>query len=659
MAGFSVKIGANAVQLTKSLGELQKDLAALKKQLSTTLDASAVIKLNAAIAQTERQIKAISSAQNIKAIGRDMKELPAGFDRAGFAVGNFSRIVQDAPFSLLSGNLIAVSNNIDPLVQSFVLLKQQTGSAGAAFRALGNSLLGSGGLLLGFSLVNAAITFFSARSAFAKEKTKELSDTIRDAAAVEREAAASTAGQIAQINALAGTITNTNAAYEERKRALEELKSINKSYFGELQLEDAATGKLAGTIQEYTKALVNAAIVKEFTQEIAKAAKAASDAEADFDKANTKLINARKEFLRVRGSGAGAGREGTGLSNAEINAQQAEIEAFKEREAAGAKVTQMLTDQALLTDRLNKAVAAGLKLKDLDVEKTKKETDVLKQRIEALQKLQSETGLTKGQRIELAQLEIQLATRDAVKLGFRPEELQQRIQAIIEKSFPDQQVTSRLKIRVIGELDTSQVNTDLPNQQADINTALGLDNIDASKLNPVVKALQDAAAAKRELLRLDEAEKFSDFITDKLGPVFTDLFANIATEGESAFKSFIKAIGDLIKRLIAAAVAAAALSAILNAIFPGLGGKASFKAIFGQLTGLKFAEGGLVTRPTFGMFGEAGPEAVIPLSRLPQIIGQANNGNGAGGNFTARIVDGGRDLILIMQQANKTFGRNF
>ena len=30
----------------------------------------------------------------------------------------------------------------------------------------------------------------------------------------------------------------------------------------------------------------------------------------------------------------------------------------------------------------------------------------------------------------------------------------------------------------------------------------------------------------------------------------------------------------------------------------------------------KFAEGGIVTRPTLGIIGEAGPEAVVPLSRL-------------------------------------------
>ena len=34
-----------------------------------------------------------------------------------------------------------------------------------------------------------------------------------------------------------------------------------------------------------------------------------------------------------------------------------------------------------------------------------------------------------------------------------------------------------------------------------------------------------------------------------------------------------------------------------------------------------FAEGGIATRATLGVFGEAGPEAVLPLDRLSSLIG--------------------------------------
>lgn len=50
-------------------------------------------------------------------------------------------------------------------------------------------------------------------------------------------------------------------------------------------------------------------------------------------------------------------------------------------------------------------------------------------------------------------------------------------------------------------------------------------------------------------------------------------------------------------------------------------GLAAFAAVEGFHAAGVFAQGGIVTRPTFALVGEAGPEAIIPLSR----------GGGAGG----------------------------
>lgn len=49
---------------------------------------------------------------------------------------------------------------------------------------------------------------------------------------------------------------------------------------------------------------------------------------------------------------------------------------------------------------------------------------------------------------------------------------------------------------------------------------------------------------------------------------------------------------------------------------------------FGEGAYAKGAEGGIVTRPTFALIGEAGPEAVVPLNRTP---GSSSLGRGTGG----------------------------
>jgi phage-related protein len=77
---------------------------------------------------------------------------------------------------------------------------------------------------------------------------------------------------------------------------------------------------------------------------------------------------------------------------------------------------------------------------------------------------------------------------------------------------------------------------------------------------------------------------------------------------------------DLVGKIIGGITSAAGGigSAILGAI-PGAG------AIGGLVGGVKkilpFAAGGIVTGPTLGLVGEAGPEAIIPLSQLSNVMG--------------------------------------
>jgi len=53
------------------------------------------------------------------------------------------------------------------------------------------------------------------------------------------------------------------------------------------------------------------------------------------------------------------------------------------------------------------------------------------------------------------------------------------------------------------------------------------------------------------------------------------------------------------------------------------------------------AEGGIVTGPTPAMIGEAGPEAVIPLDRLNELVGGGAAMAGASGG----TVQGGRPSV--------------
>jgi len=94
---------------------------------------------------------------------REQKDLGGSFASSGKKIadgGNalqqFSRIAQDAPFGIQG-----IGNNITATVEAFGHLQKQTGSTGAALKAVAGSMLGSGGILLAVSLVTTGLTYMA------------------------------------------------------------------------------------------------------------------------------------------------------------------------------------------------------------------------------------------------------------------------------------------------------------------------------------------------------------------------------------------------------------------------------------------------------------------------------------------------------------------
>ena len=106
-------------------------------------------------------------------------------------------------------------------------------------------------------------------------------------------------------------------------------------------------------------------------------------------------------------------------------------------------------------------------------------------------------------------------------------------------------------------------------------------------------------------------------------------------------------IGTVLKSLFdpTAPVVTASQLATAGAIVAGAGLVAlATSNTGGEVQG--FAKGGIITKPVLGMIGEGNQsEAVIPLNRLPQMMGSI--GNNQRGEFTLR----GQDLILALERA--------
>ncbi len=78
-------------------------------------------------------------------------------------------------------------------------------------------------------------------------------------------------------------------------------------------------------------------------------------------------------------------------------------------------------------------------------------------------------------------------------------------------------------------------------------------------------------------------------------------------------------------------------------------------AVGGAIGGFFFAEGGIVSEPTYGVVGEAGPEAIMPIEKIDGIIASsmAKAGNGSIGSNTPSITLNGGITIGAGNNINK------
>lgn len=123
--------------------------------------------------------------------------------------------------------------------------------------------------------------------------------------------------------------------------------------------------------------------------------------------------------------------------------------------------------------------------------------------------------------------------------------------------------------------------------------------------------------------------------------------------GSQVLSSIAQVIPQLISLATANTAVAATGAASSVASIPYVGWIMAGAAALGLVATLasipKFAEGGVAFSPTLGVFGEAGPEAIIPLDRFPELIASAIGFNEAD-DEPFRLVVRGDDLEYVMKR---------
>lgn len=272
-AGLKITIGADVSQAVKSLGTLESELKQLKLELSVATAPETIVRLNREIKNLDSTIKNAKSAENIAALNTSLNKVAPGANQAGQALTNLGRVAQDAPFGF-----IGIQNNINPLLESFQQLQKQTGSTAAAFKALGSSLLGAGGIGLAISVVTSLITTAVQKYGSLANAIDEVFGLTTNLAKANRELTKSfaesegnVAGEIANIKSLVAIAQDKSLSDSVRTEALNKLNKEYDAYLPKLTLETINTDKAKAATDGLTESLIRQAKIKGAQDLISKA----------------------------------------------------------------------------------------------------------------------------------------------------------------------------------------------------------------------------------------------------------------------------------------------------------------------------------------------------------------------------------------------------
>lgn len=534
-----------------------------------------------------------AATKAVDAFDKNVKKTVTSSGQATLALSNLGRVASDAPFGF-----IAIANNIEPLIQSFQSLGKTSGGIGGTLKALGASLIGPGGLLLGFSLVSSAVTvavqkygslgnavdaLFGNYSELDKQvqeadkSFKKFGETVQTTTQIQQSAAGNAQGEIARVQALSRIISDSNRSYNERNTALKELKRVNKDYFGDLDLEATKIGELQTRIQDYSRSIIAQATTKAFADQIAATT-------VEFTKQRAVLIALTKDFdaqVKAQAKGLQQGIPGIGQAAAQAQLGSAVIEANGRLGEQNARVKELRDQLALFRKAINESVNAYVVLNSTLPETATNESNVTNELKKGNEEIKS--------RLTLLQRQVQLA------------------------ALPTPQAR---------QIDSPVIDTEA-----------------------AIESLRRVEAASNAIFegQRKQVASITDAFNNLLAPSIDAVFSALAT-GQNAFRALGDSLKQLVIQLVATVIKAAALAAVISAIT----GTPFNVALKGTLSGSQ--QLGNLSALTGG--GRIGGAAAPSFPR-----GTAFSGGGMqlAGNVT--FVQRGPDLVGVLNQGNARINR--
>ena len=289
MAGgkLSVEIGADITDFEKKIKEVEFDIKELSKvkldRLKVGLDTT---EINSQIKDAKASLNSLKTT--VKDTGKTFASAAPKVANAGNTLTQFSRIAQDAPYGI-----IGIGNNITATAESFSYLKAQTGSTGGALKALASSITGTGGILLGVSLLTTGLTLLAQSGLSIGDVIDKITGNFDEFGAslkkAREEGADMASKEIESLRGLVAVAQNDNISKQQRLIAVDKLQKQFPAYYGNLSDEKIMYGDLTKETKEATKALIARAVAEKLGEK-------AADVFAERLKANGRYLESVKEL---------------------------------------------------------------------------------------------------------------------------------------------------------------------------------------------------------------------------------------------------------------------------------------------------------------------------------------------------------------------------
>ena len=225
-------------------------------------------------------------------------QIAKGSKQAGQSLINLGRIAQDAPYGF-----IGIQNNLNPMLESFERLKEETGSTGAALKAMAAGLMGPAGIGVALSVASALFLTFGDSLLKSSEATKKAAEAHAHYVDTLSSGIGTAMAEITTIETLVSIVNDHTKSIGERKRALDEIKG---SYEGNLELQATDIddkARLTKVIDALSAAILRKARVEAFSKIIAEEEAKNAKIQMENDDQRIKRIDVVKQGIKEYISG--------------------------------------------------------------------------------------------------------------------------------------------------------------------------------------------------------------------------------------------------------------------------------------------------------------------------------------------------------------------